>query len=246
MNRLFHTCKQWMGIVAVAAGLYACDWIHDDSLPLCEFRLYFKYDYNMKFADAFQHEVDYVTLFFCDQEGNFLFQRRIEKSELDEWNSIALDMEPGTYQVVTWAGLDKGSYAWDDPAEESQAVGRVRDVKVRTLREDDTTQPSELRPLWHSLDTFTVTRDRPEADTISLAKNTNKLRVVLQNVMGEDMDVNNFSFQIVADNGYMDYDNSLLEDPEIHYLPYYAENVRLGADPTPGLPWAGSSWPWPR
>ena len=109
MNRLFHTCKQWMGIVAVAAGLYACDWIHDDSLPLCEFRLYFKYDYNMKFADAFQHEVDYVTLFFCDQEGNFLFQRRIEKSELDEWNSIALDMEPGTYQVVTWAGLDKGS-----------------------------------------------------------------------------------------------------------------------------------------
>ena len=223
-----------MGIVAVAAGLYACDWIHDDSLPLCEFRLYFKYDYNMKFADAFQHEVDFVTLFVCDQEGNFLFQRRIEKSELDEWNSIALDMEPGTYQVVTWAGLDKGSYAWDDPAEESQAVGRVRDVKVRTLREDDTTQPSELRPLWHSLDTFTVTRDMPEADTISLAKNTNKLRVVLQNVMGEDMDVNNFSFQIVADNGYMDYDNSLLEDPEIHYLPYYAENVRLGADPTPG------------
>lgn len=107
MNRLFHTCKQLIGIAALSVGLYACDWIHDDSLPLCEFRLYFKYDYNMKFADAFQHEVDFVTLFFCDQEGNFLFQRRIEKSELDERNSIALDMEPGTYQVVTWAGLDK-------------------------------------------------------------------------------------------------------------------------------------------
>lgn len=108
MNRLFHTCKQLIGIAALSVGLYACDWIHDDSLPLCEFRLYFKYDYNMKFADAFLHEVDFVTLFFCDQEGNFLFQRRIEKSELDERNSIALDMEPGTYQVVTWAGLDKG------------------------------------------------------------------------------------------------------------------------------------------
>ena len=93
MNRLFHTCKQLIGIAALSVGLYACDWIHDDSLPLCEFRLYFKYDYNMKFADAFQHEVDFVTLFFCDQEGNFLFQRRIEKSELDERNSIALDME---------------------------------------------------------------------------------------------------------------------------------------------------------
>lgn len=215
MNRLFHTCKQLIGIAALSVGLYACDWIHDDSLPLCEFRLYFKYDYNMKFADAFQHEVDFVTLFVCDQEGNFLFQRRIEKSELDERNSIALDMEPGTYQVVTWAGLDKGSYAWNDPAETSQAVGRAQDVKVRTLREANTTQPNELHPLWHSLDTFTVTRDMPEADTISLAKNTNKLRVVLQNVMGEDMDVNNFSFRIVADNGYMDYDNSLLQDPTI-------------------------------
>ena len=90
MNRLFHTCKQLIGVAALSVGLYACDWIHDDSLPLCEFRLYFKYDYNMKFADAFQHEVDFVTLFFCDQEGNFLFQRRIEKSELDERNSIAL------------------------------------------------------------------------------------------------------------------------------------------------------------
>ena len=104
-------------------------------------------------------------------------------------------MEPGTYQVVTWAGLDKGSYAWNDPAETSQAVERAQDVKVRTLREANTTQPNELHPLWHSLDTFTVTRDMPEEKVISLAKNTNKLRVVLQNVMGEDMDVNNFSFR---------------------------------------------------
>ena len=229
MNRLFHTCKQLIGVAALSVGLYACDWIHDDSLPLCEFRLYFKYDYNMKFADAFQHEVDFVTLFFCDQEGNFLFQRRIEKSELDERNSIALDMEPGTYQVVTWAGLDKGSYAWNDPAEASRAVERAQDVKVRTLREDDTTQPNELHPLWHSLDTFTVTRDMPEEKVISLAKNTNKLRVVLQNVMGEDMDVNNFSFRIVADNGYMDYDNTLLDDDTISYLPYHTESVDIAA-----------------
>ena len=144
MNRLFHTCNQLISVAALSVGLYACDWIHDDSLPLCEFRLYFKYDYNMKFADAFQHEVDFVTLFFCDQEGNFLFQRRIEKSELDERNSIALDMEPGTYQVVTWTGRDKGSYAVNDPAETSQVVRKEPHLHVSTLREDNTHTLDEM------------------------------------------------------------------------------------------------------
>ena len=109
-------------------------------------------------------------------------------------------MEPGTYQVVTWAGLDKGSYAWNDPAEASRSVERAQDGKVRTLREDDTTQPNELHPLWHSLDTFTVTRDMPEEKVISLAKNTNKLRVVLQNLIAEHIHENNFSIRIMANN----------------------------------------------
>ena len=83
-------------------------------------------------------------------------------------------------------------------------------------------------------DTLVITGDRHEEKEISLAKNTNKLRVVLQDTEGYSMDVKDFSFRIVADNGYMDYDNSLLQDPTIHYLPYYTENVELGADPPPG------------
>lgn len=142
MNRLFHTCKQLIGVAALSVGLYACDWIHDDSLPLCEFRLYFKYDYNMKFADAFQHEVDFVTLFFCDQEGNFLFQRRIEKSELDERNSIALDMEPGTYQVVTWAGWTRAvTHGTIPPRRRGLSRGRKTSRYVpcvRTIRHNPT------------------------------------------------------------------------------------------------------------
>ena len=47
------------------------------------------------------------------------------------------------------------------------------------------------------------------------------------------MDVNDFTFRIVADNGYMDYDNSLLADPAVTYLPYYTENVEIAADPDP-------------
>lgn len=229
INNLYKVCKQLL-CAALLLGMAACDYIHDDSLPLCEYRLHFKYDYNMKFADAFQHEVGEVTLFFCDQAGNFLYQRQIKQSEMTD-GSIALDLEPGTYQVVTWAGILPESY---ELPELTAGTSTVKDIKIRTLRAADGTQPAELDGLWHSLDTLNVTREKPEEQTISLAKNTNKLRVVLQNVMGEDMDVNNFTFRIVADNGYMDYDNTLLEDPEIHYLPYYTENVDIAADPTEG------------
>ena len=69
INNLYKACKQLL-CAASLLGMAACDYIHDDSLPLCEYRLHFKYDYNMKFADAFQHEIDQVTLFFCDQVGN--------------------------------------------------------------------------------------------------------------------------------------------------------------------------------
>lgn len=210
-------------------GASACDYIHDDSLPPCEFRLHYVYDYNMKFADAFQHEVDQVTLFICDDQGVFLQQRQIEGDEL-KTNDIRLDLSPGTYHLVSWAGLDDGTYRLPQLI---PGTSSVEDIRVRTLRQPDGTQPLELHPLWHSLDTIVVTGLAHEEQTIGLAKDTNKLRFVLQNVKGDNMDVNDFTFRIIADNGYMDYDNSLLSDPKISYLPYYTENVEIAADPDP-------------
>ncbi|WP_287619757.1 FimB/Mfa2 family fimbrial subunit [Parabacteroides sp.] len=228
MRSFFHTCKHLIGAVLLL-GVPACDWIHDDSLPPCEFRLHYVYDYNMKFADAFQHEVDRVSLFICDQDGNFLSQRLIEGAELKE-NDIRLDLEPGTYQLLSWAGLHDESYELPEPV---PGKSTVRDIRVRTRRNTDGTQPDELRPLWHSLDTIHVSGTSHEEQTIGLDKDTNKLRLVLQNVKGKNLDVNDFTFRIVADNGYMDYDNSLLPDPAITYLPYYTENAEIAADPDP-------------
>ena len=105
MRSFFHTCKHLIG-AALLLGVPACDWIHDDSLPPCEFRLHYVYDYNMKFADAFRHEVNQVSLFICDQDGNFLSQRLIEGAEL-KTNDIRLDLEPGTYQLLSWADCER-------------------------------------------------------------------------------------------------------------------------------------------
>ncbi|WFE83009.1 FimB/Mfa2 family fimbrial subunit [Parabacteroides chongii] len=204
-------------------GLTACDYFSDDSLKPCEYRLHFVYDYNMKFADAFQHEVERATLFICDNKGNYIMQQDFNGNALKA-NNIKLDLEPGTYYTVTWAGLSEQSYSMP---ELTPGTTTLQDLRLRTLREADATQRDELSPLWHSLDTLVITRDKHEDKTISLAKNTNKLRFVLQDTDGNCMDVRDFTFEIKADNGYMDYDNSLLEDPVITYLPYMTKNVNI-------------------
>ena len=132
-----------IGTLALATGLAACEYIHDDSLAPCEYRLRFVYDYNMKFADAFQHEVTRAALFICDDKGTFIERRDLEGTELKA-NNVVMDLEPGTYTLLTWAGLDDGSYTWPDL---TPGTSTVEDIKVRTLREADGTQPRELEPL---------------------------------------------------------------------------------------------------
>ena len=221
MNR--QTVKKTIGTLAVAGllGVAACDYIHDDTIAPCEYTLRFVYDYNMKFADAFQNEVTKAALFICDQNGNFLQRRDIEGTELKA-NNVVMDLEPGTYQLLTWAGLDDDSYEWP---ELTPGTSTIEEIRVRARRGADATQPNELEPLWHALDTLVITGDHHEEKEISLAKNTNKLRVVLQDTEGYSMRADDFTFEIVADNGYMDYDNTLLDDPAITYTPYYKENL---------------------
>ncbi len=38
------------------------------------YRVKFRYDYNMKYADAFAHEVNTVTLYLLDANGNIVYE----------------------------------------------------------------------------------------------------------------------------------------------------------------------------
>ena len=53
-----------MAVIACTSMLYACDSLIYDDEGDCSvnYRVKFRYDYNMKFADAFAHEVNVVTL----------------------------------------------------------------------------------------------------------------------------------------------------------------------------------------
>lgn len=57
--------------------------------------------------------------------------------------------------------------------------------------------------------------------TVPLVKNTNSIRIILQQMDGVTVDVDNFEFTITDDNGLMNYDNKLLKDETLTYYPYY-------------------------
>ncbi len=224
MNSFFHKLSVCLGVQCLLLAT-SCDYMYDDDLPPCDYHLRFVYDYNMKFADAFQKEVEHATLFIFDQSGVFLQKRQIEGEELKR-NRIDLPLDPGTYQLVTWAGL------CDDCnrcSEMHPGTSTLEDLCVRTQCDENRNNPNELCGLWHALDTLTIEKDQTGEKIVSLAKNTNKVRLILQDANGESLNVDDFDFSITADNGHMHHKNQLMDDDSITYLPYLRDNVEVGA-----------------
>lgn len=62
MNNIISDMKSYIKYITGALvalmtlGLVSCDYIHEDLQP-CDHYLHFTYTHNMKFADAFQHEL---------------------------------------------------------------------------------------------------------------------------------------------------------------------------------------------
>ena len=61
-----------MMAVTLGSAVVSCDSILDEDDVDCsvEYRVKFKYDYNMKYADAFSREVSSVALYAFDDNGN--------------------------------------------------------------------------------------------------------------------------------------------------------------------------------
>ena len=75
---------------------------------------------------------------------------------------------------------------------------------------------------------------------VPLVKNTNNVRVVLQQTSGERLDEKRFSFRITAENGRMDWDNQLLPDEPVTYHAWHKQSATAGTA-LPDLPDAVTS-----
>ena len=75
-----------MMAMTLGSAIVSCGSILDEEDVDCsvEYRVKFKYDYNMKYADAFSREVGTVTLYAFDDNGKLVYQKTEEGDVLGE------------------------------------------------------------------------------------------------------------------------------------------------------------------
>lgn len=226
--------KMWTLLLAAAGFTMAsCGSILDEEDVDCstEYRVKFKYDNNLKFADAFANEVKSVVLYAFDEEGKFVYQRTEEGDILaeDDYN-MQVEVQPGDYNLIAWA-KGKGDETFSIPIL-TEGVSTIEELNCKMDRiysraADGTAEVrKDLRPLFHGQvqkQSFSRAASTQVA-TIHLTKNTNNVRIVLQHLSGETVNADNFTFTIEDENGLMNYDNKLLDDEPLTYYAWHTDS----------------------
>ncbi len=193
----------------------------------------FVYDYNMAYADAFASQVSYVTLYVADTDGNIVWQQTEQGSALAQAGyMMEVTVSPGNYNLLAWCGTaDKGSFS---VASTSVLTGLQSTMARQYTAEGAAYSDVDLDRWFHG---YTANQTFPSDEgtyvyTVSLTKDTNIFHVSLTNEDGSDIDADRFSFCIVADNGTMDWDNSLIADEDITYRPWATRSATVTTDLT--------------
>ena len=191
------------------------------------YRIRFKYDYNIKFADAFANEVNSVALYIFDHNNTLIEEiTTTDKEALSSGTfEIPLELEPGHYTLLAWGGL-MNEESFDLLADAEVGTTKLEEMQVKMHRHyndnNEAIVDKDLLPLYHGTMALEVV-DTPGTytETISLMKDTNAVRILLHEMSGHDVDADKFIFEIKDNNGLYDWDNTLLDDEAITYKAWY-------------------------
>lgn len=208
------------GVALMTAALPSCETIYEDLDPCPHgVSLRFIYDYNMEYANAFPKKVDCLTLLIYDDKGNYVDTRTVTGPELgDEAYRMRLDLAAGNYRFVAYGGMacDKSSFSFVQTPAAGMKHGDLR----AALDEDCLTVPARKNlhgMYWGELSMATA--DMYGEGVVEMMKNTNNIRIVLQQMNGDPVDDKDFEFRITDDNTLFGADNDLISNGTVTYTP---------------------------
>ena len=222
--------KVWTMLLMAASSFTSCNVLSEEAED-CAVYVQFKYDMNMEFTNSFQHAVNSVTLYAFDKTGKLAFQKT-EEGEILKQDGYRMRLDEishydkAEYDFIVWAG---------EPNNESFSIPLLtvgqhskEDLYCQLNRAGGGIVKDDLEDLFHGQVSSvslgrSVDSEMPEV-VIPLTKNTNSIRIVLQQVSGAPLDVNDFRFTITDKNGKMNYDNTLMEDEQLTYQAWHTGN----------------------
>lgn len=220
--------RAFLALLATVA-LSSCERIFEDLAPCPHgVSLRFVYDYNMEYANAFPAQVDCLTLYIYDDEDNYVDTRIVTGTELQDENyRMTLDLEEGDYHFVAYGGMacEQSSFS----LQETPKAGSKRTGLSARMDADCLTTPERRRlhdMFWGQLTLRSA--DLYREGTVKMMKNTNSIRIVLQQVTGGTVKAEDFNFEITDDNTLFSYDNDLLPNGNITYTPWAKGQAQTG------------------
>ncbi len=224
--KLFNRLYSITALLASAFVFTGCNGLIYDDEGDCDpyYKVKFVYDTNLKFTDAFPAEVFEVTLYVVDPAtGRVVWQKHESGDALRRDGYLMdVDIDPGRYTLLAWCGEGhRSSFSVVDTDIHTDLRCRLSDRQILDSGHESST---ELRRLYHGKSDNVEFEDEQgtHVKTVRLIKDTNTVHIVLQHLSGENIDHRDFSFTIEGDNGHMDYDNSLIYNPDerLTYRPY--------------------------
>ena len=223
----------------LALQAVSCHAVFEDE-EKCEtvYNVHFIYDMNLKWADAFSSEVNSVNLYIFDKEGVFIQEISQPANPLTPSTyRIPQELIPGEYMFLAWCGLEspegKGeSFTVPQPV---AGVTRIEDLTCTlntvTAGNGALESDTQLKFLFHGLQTYQLDDNsdgREYSYPIYLTKDTNHIRIILQELSGDDMVASDYSVSIECADGSLAYNNDLIASPIVTYMPWAQQSDIMG------------------
>lgn len=196
----------------------------------------FVYDYNMEYADAFSKQIDCLTLYIYDENGNYVQTRTETGSALQDENyRMVIDLPEGSYRFVAYGGLACEQHSFSPLAEPAKGA-TFNDLQVMLQQEEYTSRELLHDLFWGTLE-VKVEGEMYRDVTLYLMRNTNNVRIVLQqaDMSSEPLDIDDFDISITDNNYHFAADNTLLTDgQELTYLPWTSGDDLIAGETAQG------------
>lgn len=221
-----------MGLISLilAVGLVSCNLVWQDHVECpTGVRLKFVYDRNMEFANAFHSKVHCVSVLVFDAEGNYIttFEEKGDTLKNEAYR-MEIELEKGDYTFVAYGGLACDDRSFNIPVmTPTRSVSHIGGLYAE-MEHDDFVSDDLKHDFFHGIHSVTVSENTYQEEVISLTKNTNSIRIILQQANGEPLSAEDFTFTITDDNSYLDEENNVVPKGNVTYMPWATGDMAVG------------------